>query len=119
MCELMLFEHAGPCDDPEHVKALARRSVGAAQWGKIERRYEHGDLRDYVNDDPIHCGDQLELQAVEYRADDYGEYMLYLESSVLVRYELSSARNPVLYTGVAGHTFTSRHEAWMRFRWPR
>jgi hypothetical protein len=117
ICNLMLHEHTGPCADPEHRAALERRAAGAPKWGKIERRYAHGDIRDYLEGEPIHCGNMLELQSVEYKGDDYGEWMVYLDKSVRVRFELSANRNPVLYASIGGHTFTARLEAWMRFRW--
>lgn len=119
ICDLMLFEHSGPCADPNHRAALERRAAGsAAKWGEITRRHEHGDIRDYLKGEPIHCGDMLELQSVEYKADDYGEWVFYLDKSVTVRFELSGTRNPVLYANIGGHTFAARLEAWMRFRWP-
>lgn len=99
---------------------MSIRIASAPKWAQIERRYENdGDLRDYVENRPIHCGDMLELQAIEYKADDDGEYSVSLDKGVIVRYELSSARNPIFYASIGGHTFTARLEAWMRFRWPR
>lgn len=119
-CELMLFEHAAPCADPDHRKALERRAAGAAKWGQISRNYTGGgDVRDYLHGRPIHCGDMLVVQAVKWDCDDYGEFILYLNTGERVRYELSVVKNPMLYGDLAGHTFTARVEDYMRFRWPQ
>jgi len=128
-CDLMLFEHTGPCDNPRHREALKRRAAGAPKWHPIERQEEYSGFRDYLNGHdnsgvavPIHCGEQIELQAVEYRSDDFGEYTLFLDKGIRVRYEadLSSADGGIwLYAYIDGHEFRARHEAWMRFRWPQ
>ena len=130
ICDLMLFEHTGPCSDPKHREALQRRAAGVAKWYAIERREDGGGFRDYLGGHhsgessvvAIHCGEQIELQAVEYRDDDFGEYAISLDKGIPVRYEadLSCADGGIwLYTYVSGHQFQTRHEAWMRFRWPQ
>ena len=128
-CDLMLFEHEVPCDDPKHREALKRRAAGAPKWYAIERREDAGGYRDYLNGHdhsgcpcPIHCGEMLELQAIERKDDDFGEYTLFLDKGIRVRYEanLSSADGGIwLYAYIDGHQFRTRHEAWMRFRWPQ
>jgi hypothetical protein len=129
LCDLFLHEHTGPCADPKHCEALKRRAAGAPKWHAIERRQDGGGYRDFLHGHdssgkavPIHCGETLELQAVEYKDDDFGEYMLYLDKGQFVRYEanLSSAEGAItLYASIAGHQFRTRCEPWMRFRWPQ
>lgn len=126
MCDLMLFEHSGPCDDPRHCEALQRRAAGAAKWYTIERRENGGGFRDFLDGHPgvvaIHCGEQIELQAVEHRDDDFGGYTIFLDKGIPVRYEADLSRTDgavILYASVSGHTFRTRHEGWMRFRWPQ
>jgi hypothetical protein len=125
ICDRFLDEHdiLIGCADPEHRAALARRAAGAPSWGQLVREDEGANgFRDYLDGEPIHCGAGLELQAIEYRSDDYGEYVLKLPTGVRVRYELDwpprGDRQVVLHAGIAGHEFTARHETWMRFRWP-
>jgi hypothetical protein len=128
-CEMSLGEHEPDdhCDDPGHAKALlVRRQAKAASWSPIVLGQDRGGWRDFLDEQPIHCGSGLELQALEYRSDDYGEYTVALDRGALVRYEVEWYQAPpgarphrvVLYSSVAGHSFTARHEAWMRFRWP-
>lgn len=129
-CDLMLREHERPCDNPKHNEALNRRAAGAPKWYAIERRELYaGGFRDFLDGHhrgegsavAIHCGEQVELQAIEYHHDDFGDYALSLDKGITVRYEadLSRADGAVwLYTLVNGHQFRTRHEAWMRFRWP-
>jgi hypothetical protein len=129
MCDLMLHEHTGPCADPKHNEALARRAAGAPKWHILERRQEAGGYRDFLHGHDsrpvavaVHCGEMLDLQAVEYKADDFGEYALFLNKGIRVRYEadLSRADGGVwFYARVAGHEFRLRYEAWMRLRWPQ
>ena len=122
LCDLFLHEHTGPCADPTHNEALKRRSAGASKWYAIERREDPGGWRDYLEGSPIHCGGQIELQAVEYRGDDFGEYTVWLDKAVTVRYEadLSCEDGGIgLYTSIGGHEFRATHEGWMRFRWPK
>jgi hypothetical protein len=119
-CDLMLYEHTAPCDDPNHAEALKRRAAGASQWGKISRLCDVGGPRDFLDGKPIPCGTMLELQAVEYQADDYGEYMLYSDNSVAVRYEADLSvpeGRSRLHAVIGGHEFLAGCEPWMRFRW--
>lgn len=121
-CDLMLFEHTGPCDDPVHCEALKRRAAGATRWHAIERREDAGGFRDFLDDRAIHCGEQIELQSVVYLSDDFGEYTLFLDAGTHVRYEanLSSAEGAIgLHASVGGHSFYKRCESNMRFRWPK
>lgn len=116
-------DYVGGCADPKHLAAVRRRLVGAPGWGLIQRRREHGDFRDYLDDQPIHCGTGLELQGREYKSDDYGEYSLNLPTGVRVRYELAwgpgDERAVMLHGDLGGHEFVAKAEAWMRFRWPQ
>jgi hypothetical protein len=129
MCDLMLFEHTAPCDDPKHCEALKRRAAGAPKWHRIERREDGGGYRDFLaghdssgRSVPVHCGEMLELQAVEWKDDDFGEYALSLDKGIRVRYEanLSCADGGItLYAFLDGHQFRLRYEAWMHLRWPQ
>jgi hypothetical protein len=118
-CDSLLSEHTPDtqCEDAEHRAALARRADGAGSWSPIVRSRTEGGPRDFLDGEPINCGSGLELQAIEYRSDDYGEFTVKLPSGVRVRYELDRGEI-VFYGGIAGHEFTSPHHAWMRFRWP-
>jgi hypothetical protein len=129
-CDLSLYDHRergdSYCvDDPGHRQALqARRDALAGAWSLIERGSDRGGDRDFLDGKPIHCGSALDLQAMEFRSDDYGEYTAWIAKGTIVRYEVEWVAPPakkriVLYTTVAGHTFTAHHEEWMRFRWPR
>jgi hypothetical protein len=95
--------------------------TGRPQWGKISRLSDPGGPRDFLDDKSIPCGTMLELQAVEYQEDDYGEYMLYSDESVAVRYEADlfvPEGRIQLYIIIGGHEFIADCEPWMRFRWP-
>lgn len=121
-CDLLLGEHDDSllrCSNAEHRTALERRSGGAPKWSTLERRHKHGDFRDYLDGTPIHCGEGLELQAIEYRSDDYGQFALPLATGVHVRYELDWRDQKVtLYGSLGGHEFTIEARGQMRFRWP-
>jgi hypothetical protein len=88
-CDLSLDEHDGPCSKPSHVEALAAiaaRPKGADNWSALVARSEGGaSTRDYLDGEPIHCGDSLELQSFERRGDDYGEYTVKLPTGSRVR----------------------------------
>jgi hypothetical protein len=115
--------------DPKHTKALAARRSGARTWSAIEIRRERGDWRHFLDDQAIHCGAGLELQAIEWKSDDYGEFTVKLDEGVRVRYEVEWLRDrpadgppwkPVLYVSMGGHSgFKGPLENWMRFRWPK
>jgi len=120
-CDLFLDEHTdGTCSDPRHAKVLATIAARAkgASWSPIVPGCDGGGRRDYLDGKPIHCGATLELQAYEYRSDDYGEYHVMVQRGDLVRYE-RSAGQVTLYASVAGHTFTAEWDGGMRFRWPQ
>lgn len=123
LCDLMLYEHDGPCADPKHGEALnRRRATGSVRWQAIVRGEDGGGWRDFLDGRPIHCGEFVELQAVRVEGDDYGEYAIFLNEGTTVRYEanLSSSDGViVLHASIGGHGFRTRHEAWMRFRWPK
>jgi hypothetical protein len=129
MCDLMLHEHITPCADPEHRAALSRRAAGSPKWHAIERHEDAGGYRDFLHGHdssgkavPIHCGEMLELQEIACECDDFGEYTLFMNKGICVRYEadLSRADGGIwLHAYVAGHEFRLRYEAWMRLRWPQ
>lgn len=107
-------------------------------WSRLELRRDDGGLRHYLDGEAVHCGRGIELQAVEEKHDDYGEYSVPLQRGVVVRYEASlnrveqlhriaskqldadelARRGVTLYTDVAGHEAVITFEAWLRFRWP-
>ena len=117
-CDLAISEHEGPCANPEHTAARARRAAGAPSWSAIEHGSEGGGPRDYLDGQPIHCGDGLELQSIKWSADDYGEFTLKQATGTRVRYERSGG-DVVLYATIGGHSFASGLQGWMRFRWPQ
>lgn len=119
-CDLFIEEHTAgaPCEDKEHQAALERRRGGAAEWGAIKRGSDAGGERDFLDGRAIHCGATLELQSIEYKGDDYGEFVLRLAKGVRVRYELDVDRRVVLYADVGGYLFAEKANPWMRFRWP-
>ncbi len=125
-CDEFLSDHRADgttCNDEGHRAALARRAAGAPAWHPIVRGRDGGGVRDFLEGKAITCGSSLELQAVEYRDDDYGSYQLSLPTGVIVRYEVDRPLNAdgevILYGDLAGHDFTARHHDGMRFRWPR
>lgn len=87
--------------------------------------------RHHLDDRPIHCGDFLELQTITTASDDYGEFTMYLQEGVVVRYEVEhvraaiegvqgvTARLPVMYVGAAGRSFKAKIDHGCHFRWPR
>lgn len=122
--------HQGMCEvgDPDHCdRVLAQRKrqreKTAGAWSALELRDEDmNGRRHHLDGEPIHCGEFIELQAIEYKRDDYGEYTVHKQEGVLVRYEASlHSEKPVvtLHAGVKGHEFVSSAEPWMRFRWPK
>ncbi len=125
-CDLFLDEHAGAdCADPAHRRAIAARANRdhGEPWGQIIRITDAGGPRDCLDGKPLHCGACVELQAFEYRDDDYGSYTVYLQQGAPVRYEMEwrkgDERIGVLHAEVVGHEFTTTIESYMRFRWPR
>lgn len=129
--EHMFFDHGDDdtacLKDVRHTAALHRRHSGAPSWGELELKTDAGGWRHFLDGEAIHCGSGLDLQAIEYKSDDYGEFSLRLSTGVRVRYEVAWLRNrvddvavcpwrAVLYHSTGGHTFTAPLEAWMRFR---
>ncbi len=127
-CGIDIFDHlqAGhlTCEDSGHRAALARRAPAGPPWGEIVRGHDAGGQRDFLEGRPINCGAGLELQSVEERSDDYGEYLVSLPTGIRVRYELDvprpgeEHRRIVLHALVGGHQFLTAYRAGMRFRWP-
>jgi hypothetical protein len=119
-CERSLAEHAGPCDDPEHRMALARRaSSGVDPWSRLVPRRDDFGYRDLLDGDPVHCGDILLLQQQIIGADDFGTWIYLLDAGSLVRYERNSLSGVVtLYASVCGYSFSYPHVPTMTFRWP-
>lgn len=91
-CDLLFGGHdrTDVCEDLGHRAALARRREGAVSWSAIVRRSDDGGRRDFLDGDPLHCGAGLELQAIEWRDDDYGSYTVRLATGARVRYELDA-----------------------------
>jgi hypothetical protein len=113
--------------DPRHTAALRLRHSGAPSWGRLDLKTDGGGWRHFLEGGAIHCGAGLELQAIEWQSDDYGEFTLRTSTAVRVRYEVEWLREPptkgppwraVLYHSTGGHTFKTTLEGWMRFRWP-
>lgn len=120
-----------PCADgdpatcPAVAVAEARRRAQGVRWSTLETRDEGSGERHYLDGEPIHCGDAIEMQAFELKADDYGEYEAYLQRGQVVRYELAWPSKPtdldhraMLYANVGGHSFTASAVG-KRYRWPR
>jgi len=102
----------------QHAKALE----GA--WSLLELRKTESGWRHFVDGEPVHCGETLELQHVEYRYEENGDERLhYKPAGTRVRYEagLTSTEEPrvLLYAGVGGHCFALEAHSGMRFRWPK
>jgi len=110
----------GRADDCPPTIAARKRDKGTA-WPMLEVRRELGGLRHYLEGEPVHCGAGLQLQAITFRADDYGEWQVALPLGTRVRYEAAIGDTEIratLHADVAGHEFIARLEKWMRFRWP-
>ncbi len=110
-----------PCElgQPETCPpARATNARLAAKSGSWSALTVNGD-RHFLNGEPIHCGAALELQEIEFRCDDYGEYPAVLQRGIRVRYEVNTGdRAVVLYMRVGGHEFASPLWNHLRFRWP-
>lgn len=109
------------CPEEKYRRMIAQRDTGTP-WSELEVRREPGGLRHYLDGRPVHCGTALELQAVEYKEDDAGDYTRALPRGAVVRYEATQngvTINATLHRDVDGHEFGARCEAWFRFRWPR
>ena len=109
-----------PAECPPCI-AEAKRDRGTP-WSELIERHEDGDVRHYLDGRDVHCGDVIELQGMEQRSDDYGDYGKRLPTGELVRYEASIAKDRHLFvrlfTRVAGFEFSAAADPWMRFRWP-
>lgn len=101
----------------------ARKRDKGALWSVLELRSEGvAGLRHYLDGRPVHCGDGLMLQSIEFRHDDYGEWTRALQTGTRVRYEASFGDKEIratLHVDVGGHECVARVEKWMRFQWPR
>lgn len=125
-CQEFLSDHLDEgtvCDDPAHMLALHKRwTARSGQWSPIVRGRDGGGVRDFLDEQPIHCGSTLELQTIEYNGDDYGEWTVHAQKGTRVRYEMAwgpnDTRVAVLHVDVGGHEFKGPVEQWMRFRWP-
>ncbi len=115
-------ENCGDEDCPPAIAMRKRAAEKVGAWSPIVLGEEGSGRRHYLDGEPVHCGTTLELQAVEDREDDYGEYSVPSQRAVVVRYEAELARpgSPAtLHQHVGGHEFVTSLEPWMRFRWPR
>lgn len=110
---------AASCPLEPHRRRRAGERQGA--WSPLELRREPSGPRHYLDGKPVHCGDGVELQALEYRHDDYGEYTVPVQRGVAVRYEARLVDPPTvsLHHLLEGHAFSSSLTDGMRFRWPR
>lgn len=111
----------GATESCPKARAEARRDKGVP-WSQLETRREPGGLRHYLDGEPVHCGVTLELQTVEPKSDDYGEYLHASQRGVLVRYEATFQSDAIagqMHVKVGGYSFGAAIESHMRFRWPR
>lgn len=110
-----------PEECPKEI--AARKRDKGIPWHALELRTEIGGVRHYLDGKPIHCGMGIELQHLEHKFDDYGEYTKALQVGTVVRYERSGVGDEIraitLHANVGGHEFVAKLEAWMRFRWPK
>jgi len=126
-CEKWVSDHLDAGDvtcphDKDHALALeARVAAKRGGWSPLQVRKEGSGLRHYLDGQPVHCGTGLELQVIEYKSDDYGEFTVFRNEGRRVRYEASQDGKTIratLHVGVAGHEFVAASESYMRFRWP-
>ncbi len=112
----------GCLSDAEHDQALKRRrEAKAGAWRELRAAVQGTSTRHFLDGQPINCGRSIELQSIEYRSDDFGEFLAYLDQGVAARYEVQhtpAGIRPMLHVIVHGHEFTAAVESWMRFRWP-
>lgn len=110
---------AGRPDDCPKTIAARQRDKGTP-WSALELRRDAGGLRHYLDGEPVHCGEGVLLQAIEYRDDDYGSWSRALPRGTRVRYEAAMGEMEIratLHAICEGHEFVARLEKWMRFRW--
>lgn len=120
-CSIHDGDNCGAADCPPAIALRARAAQKQGAWSRLELRRDGGGHRHYLDGEPVHCGEQLELQATADRSDDYGEYEVPLPEGVTVRYEASLHDDEVsvtLHKYVGNHEFVTRMHAGMRFRWP-
>lgn len=113
---------AGASTCPKEPAREMRRKAKAGQWSALVLRQEAGGMRHYLDGKPVHCGDGLEIQMLEMKADDYGEYPVPQPKGIPVRYEAAFRSQQIswsLHRDVGGHEFTAVGETWHRFRWPK
>lgn len=75
-CLICEGEEAELCKDEGHAHASEQRArASAGLWSRLLSTSTRSNGEgDYLNGRLIHCGSILELQAIEHRSDDYGEY---------------------------------------------
>jgi len=118
-------EAGDPAGCPREPIRARRARERQGFWSRLELRRDGGGWRHYLDGEPVHCGAGLELQTVELRSDDYGEYSVPTQQGVPVRYEGQLGNRPreqvraTLHKNVGGHEFAAGVDDWMRFRWPR
>lgn len=113
----------------------AKREAGQPDaWSPLIRRFDDGSevafdatpggggWRDHLDGDPIGCGSGLELQALEWKGDEEGDYTRRLATGVYVRYELAwtaAGKVVMLHASYGGYSIAFPATPEMRFRWPR
>ena len=109
---------------PAQQAAERRRRAQDGRWSALVLGDDGGGPRHFLDDRPVHCGTMLELQALEYASDDYGEYPVPQQCGVVVRYEVTPPQSgttlddrAMLYLFQGGHEFSRCYHAGMRFRW--
>lgn len=119
-----------PCalGDPERCTLrvqrgeYARNRAQLGQWSVLHVREETSGARHYLDGQPVHCGELIELQEIDHHADDYGDFTRPTQRGHVVRYEASFPRGEApratLHTSVAGRSVVLALDASMRFRWP-
>jgi hypothetical protein len=117
-----------PCDDndaercPKEPARKRRKAYRQFEWAQLVMRSEVGGLRHYLDGEPVHCGQALQLQHRGQRNDDYGTFSVPLQEGTMVRYEASQHGGKIdatLHVDIGDNEFVSVLEPWMRFRWPK
>jgi hypothetical protein len=116
-CAIGRAEHC-PREPARELRRAARRQ----EWSALEVRHEDG-LRHYLDGRAVHCGEVIELQAIEERRDPDGNAYAYpLPHGVVVGYEASQDGRMIrvgLDADVGGRSFVAGLDDGMRFRWPK
>jgi len=119
---------SAPCAaaDPDACPAELGRRIRiqsqAAAWSLLALRKDEGGFRHYLDGKAVHCGDTIELQAIEEHHDDHGPYSVPVQLGTPVRYESDlylPTPETTLFASVAGRVFAAALSPSMRFRWPR